>query len=144
MAKRNTLRLDTSGFEELIVKLDELQGDVKAAVNDALLQAAETVHDDTVDALADEYMPHQGIYSTGQTKTTVAKPEVKWSGTLAEAPVGFDYGENGAGGFLISGTPRMQPNRQLEQIYTRKKYMRKLQEDMQEVIGDYIIEKMEG
>lgn len=144
MAKRNTLRLDTSGFEELIVKLDELQGDVKAAVNDAILQAAETVHDDTVDALADEYMPHQGVYSTGQTKTTVAKPEVKWSGTLAEAPVGFDYGEKGAGGFLISGTPRMQPNRQLEQIYTRKKYMRKLQEDMQEVIGDYIIEKMEG
>jgi hypothetical protein len=144
MAKRNTLRLDTSGFEELIVKLEGLNGDVKSAVTDALMQAAETVHDDTVDALADEYLPRQGDYSTGRTKTTVAEPEVKWSGTIAEAPVGFDYGEKGAGGFLISGTPRMQPNRKLEQIYTRKKYMRALQEDMQEVVTDYIKEKMEG
>lgn len=144
MAKRNTLRLDTSGFEELIVKLDELQGDVKKVVTDALLQAAETVHDDTIDALDNEFLPRQGIYSTGQTKTTVVKPKVEWSGTLAEAPVGFDYGEKGAGGFLISGTPRMQPDRKLEQIYTRKKYMRQLQEDMQEVVSDYIMDKMEG
>lgn len=144
MAKRNTLRIDTSGFEELIIKLESLNGDVKGAVTDALTQAAETVRDDTVDALADEYMPHQGIYSTGQTKTTVAEPTVEWSGTLAVAPVGFDYGEKGAGGFLISGTPRMQPNRALEQIYSRKKYIRQLQEDMQDVISDYIIEAMGG
>lgn len=144
MAKRNTLRLDTSGFEELIVKLDALQGDVKTAVNDALLQAAETVHDDTVDALANRYMPHQGVFSTGRTKTTVAPASVEWSGTLATAAVGFDYGEKGAGGFLISGTPRMQPNRELERIYTRKHYMKALQEDMQEVVSDYINEKMEG
>lgn len=141
---RNTLRLDTSGFEELIVKLDELNGDVKKAVTDALLQAAETVRDDTVDAMADEYLPRQGDYSTGRTKATIVTPTVKWSGTLAEAPVGFDYGEKGAGGFLISGTPRMQPNRQLEQIYTRKRYMNRLQEDMQEVVTDYIMDKMEG
>ena len=144
MAKRNTLRLDTSGFEELIVKLDSLNGNVKVAVTDALMQAAETVHDDTVDAMADEYLPHQGIYSQDDTIKTVVKPSVEWSGTLAVAPVGFDYGEKGAGGFLISGTPRMQPNRKLEQIYTRKKYMRQLQEDMQEVVNDYIMDKMEG
>jgi hypothetical protein len=144
MAKRNTLRLDTSGLEALIEKLDELHCDVKSAVTDALLQAAETVHDDTVDALANVYMPHQGIYSTGKTKTSVSKPEVIWEGTTAIAPVGFDYGEEGAGGFLISGTPRMQPNRQLEQIYTRKKYMKRLQEDMQEVITDYISDKLGG
>jgi hypothetical protein len=142
--KRNTLRLDTSGFEELIVKLEGLEGDVKGAVTDALLQAAETVKDDTVDALSPQYMPRQGVYSSGQTKTTVVDAEVKWSGTIAEAPVGFDYGEKGAGGFLISGTPRMQPNRQLEQIYTRKKYMKKLQQDMQAVVTDYIRRTMEG
>lgn len=144
MAKRNTLKLDTSGLERLIEQLDELQGEVKKAVNDALLQAAETVHDDTVDALQDQYMPHEGLYSTGRTKLTVATPQVIWNGTVAEAPVGFDYGEKGAGGFLISGTPRMRPNRQLEQIYTRKKYMKRLQEDMQEVITDYINDKLEG
>ncbi len=144
MAKRNTLRLDTSGLEELIVKLDELNGNVKQAVTDALLQAAETVRDDTKDALEKQYLPHEGLYSTGRTKLTVVDPYVEWRGTTAVAPVGFDYGEKGAGGFLISGTPRMQPNRKLEQIYTRKKYMKQLQEDMQEVISDYISDAMEG
>ena len=144
MAKRNTLRLDTSGFEEMIVKLDELQGKVKEAVTDALLQAAETVHDDTVDALAPRFMPRQGEYSTGRTKATVVEPEVSWSGSVATANVGFDYGEKGAGGFLISGTPRMAPDRALEKIYTRKKYMRQLQEDMQDVIQDYIDDALEG
>lgn len=144
MAKRNTLRLDLSGFEEMIVKLDALQGDVQKAVTDALQQASETVHDDTVDAMQKSYLPRHGKYSTGRTAQTIAQPAVEWSGTLAVAPVGFDYGKKGAGGFLISGTPRMQPNRKLEQIYTRKKYMRALQEDMQAVIEDYITEKMEG
>lgn len=144
MAKRNTLRLDISGFEELITKLDAVNGNVKRAVTDALQQAAETVRDDTTDALAKEYMPRQGVYSTGRTKATVVIPEVEWSGTLAVVPVGFDYGEKGAGGFLISGTPRMQPNRKLEQIYTRKKYMKQLQEDMQDVITDYISRAMGG
>lgn len=144
MAKRNTLRLDLSGFEEMIVKLDALQGDVQKAVTDALQQVSETVHDDTVDAMQKSYLPRHGKYSTGRTAQTIAQPVVEWSGTLAVAPVGFDYGKKGAGGFLISGTPRMQPNRKLEQIYTRKKYMRALQEDMQAVIGDYIAEKMEG
>ena len=144
MAKRNTLRLDLSGFEEMIVKLDALQGDVQKAVTDALQQASETVHDDTVDAMQRSYLPRHGKYSTGRTAQTIAQPVVEWSGTLAVAPVGFDYGKKGAGGFLISGTPRMQPNRKLEQIYTRKKYTRALQEDMQAVIEDYIVEKMEG
>ena len=144
MAKRNTLRLDTSGFEELIVKLESINGNVKAAVTDALLQAGETVRDDTVDALQDKFLPAGGRFSTGETKLSVVEPSVEWSGTTAVAPVGFDYGENGAGGYLISGTPRMQPDARLEQIYTRKKYMRQLQEDMQEVISDYITEKMGG
>ena len=30
--------------------------------------------------------------------------------------------KNGVGDLLISGTPRMQPNRALEDIYARKKY----------------------
>lgn len=144
MAKRNTLRLDTSGFEEMIVKLEALNGDVQKAVTDALLQAAETVHDDTVDALQNKFLPHQGEFSTGRTRLTVAEPSVQWSGTTAVAPVGFDYGEKGAGGYLISGTPRMAPDAQLEKIYTRKKYMQQLQKDMQDVISDYITEKMEG
>lgn len=144
VAKRNTLRLEIGGFKELITKLDSLNGDVQKAVTDAMQQAAETVRDDTADALADEYMPALGKYSTGRTKATVVAPSVAWSGTIAETPVGFDYGKKGAGGFLISGTPRMKPNRKLEQIYTRKKYMQQLSADMQEVVLDFIDDVLGG
>lgn len=144
MARRNILRLDTSGFEELITKLDAVGGGVQKAVTDALLQAAETVRDDTVDAMAAVNLPAQGKYSTGDTMRSIVEPAVTWSGTVAETPVGFDFSKPGAGGFLISGTPRMQPNPKLEEIYTRKRYMNALQQDMQDVITDYIIDKMEG
>lgn len=142
MARRNTLRLDTSGFEELITKLDAVGGGVQKAVTDALLQAAETVRDDTVDAMAAINLPAQGKYSTGDTMRSIVEPAVTWRGTVAETPVGFDFSKPGAGGFLISGTPRMQPNPKLEEIYTRKRYMNALQQDMQDVITDYIDDAM--
>lgn len=142
--KRNTLRIDLSGLEELITKLDEVGGNVKTAVDDALTQAAETVRDDTMDALEKQNLPAQGAYSLDRTEKTVVKPSVQWEGQKASAGIGFDYAKKGAGGFLISGTPRMQPDRALEAIYARKKYAKQLVEDMQNVIGDYIIEKMEG
>ena len=141
--KRNTLRVDLSGFTELITKLDEVGGDVNKAVNDALIQAAETVQDDTKDALEKQNLPGQGAYSLGRTEKTIAEPTVTWVGSKASAGIGFNYAQKGAGGFLISGTPRMQPDRALEAIYARKKYAKQLVKDMQEVIGDYIIEKME-
>lgn len=142
--KRNTLRVDLSGLENLITRLDSVGGNVKAAVDDALLQAAETVQDDTKDALAKQNLPHQGVYSLDRTIKTIAEPQVIWNGSRASAGIGFDYAKNGAGGLLISGTPSMQPDRALEDIYTRKKYAKQLVEDMQDVIGDYIVEAMEG
>lgn len=144
MAKRNTLHLDLKGFEELITKLESLGGDVKEVVTDALAQAAETIEEDTRDAMNPQNLPAHGIYSTGETKKSIAKPEVSWSGNIAETGVGFDYGKQGAGGFLISGTPRMKPNAELEKIYVRKKYMKQIQSDMQDVVMDAIDMAMEG
>ena len=145
MARRNTLRLDLSGFNELITKLESLDGDVKGAVTEAMEQAGQTIHDDTVAAMKDEYLPAKGKFHHhgNPTEKSIVTTTVEWDGTTAIAPVGFDYGEKGAGGLLISGTPRMAPNRQLEQIYTRKKYMTQLQKDMQKVVTDYIKKTME-
>ena len=58
--------------------------------------------------------------------------------------VGFDYSKKGAGGFLISGTPRMRPDTELQRIYRRKKYMRDIQNDMAEVVQDYIAKALKG
>ena len=142
---RNTLKLQLGGFQELITKLDSLQGDVKKAVTDALEQAGETIGEDTMDAVNDANLPAKGVYSKGQTKASIiSNPTVHWSGNQAEIGVGFDYSKKGAGGFMITGTPRMKPDYELQKIYKRKKYMNQIQNDMADVVNDYIKEKMEG
>lgn len=144
MGKRNTLNLELKGFEELVTKLEGLNGNVKKVVTDALEQAAETIEEDTKDAVKKSNLPAKGIYSTGETEKAIVSPSVVWSGTTAEVGVGFDYGRSGAGGFLITGTPRMQPDRELQKMYKQKKYMKAIQQDMQDVVEDEIERIMEG
>lgn len=145
MAKRTTLNLDTKNIEQLILKLDELEGDVKSAVEDALTQAAETITDDTIDAMHESNLPAGGEYSDGETKESIVKnPKVIWEGTKASVAVGFDYDKPGAGGYLITGTPRMRPVQPLNVIYTGKRYMTDIRKDMEAVMQDYINEKMGG
>ena len=142
---RNILKLQLEGFEKLIANLEGLKGDVKGAVTDALEQAAETIEWDTKDAVKDANLPAKGVYSRGDTeKSIVENAKVNWSGTVAEINVGFDFGKPGAGGYLITGTPRMKPDYELQRIYKRKKYMSQIQKDMAEVVNDYIVDKMEG
>ena len=144
MAKKNTLNLELSGFNEIVTKLEGMNGNVHKVVTDALMQAAETIEEDTHDAVKKSNLPAKGKYSTGDTEKAIAKPSVTWSGTVAEVGVGFDYSKNGAGGFLITGTPRMQPDRELQKMYKQKKYMKAIQQDMEEVVQDEISRVMEG
>lgn len=143
--RRNTLNMDLQGFAELAVQLDGLGGNVNRAVEDALNQAGETIGYDTQDAVAAANLPAQGRYSQGETEEAIVlNPTVEWNGSVAEIGVGFDYGKPGAGGFLITGTPRMRPDYKLEDIYTRKKYMKQLQKDMADVVLDYIKDRTNG
>lgn len=145
MAKRNTLKLTTSGFEELLTKLDELGGDIMGVVEDALTQAGETIGEDTVEAVSDSYLPAEGKYSKGNTKDSIIrKPKVQWQGTTASVEVGFDYSLPGAGGFLITGTPRMKPDYELQKIYKKKQYMKQIEADMSDTVQNAIAEKMGG
>lgn len=142
---RNTLKLDMRGFEELITKLDGLGGDVKSVVTDALEQSAETIEWDTMDAVKKSNLPAKGKYSKGDTEKSIVKnAKVKWEGMTAVVGVGFDYDKPGAGGLLITGTPKMKPDNALKKIYKSKRYMEQIQNDMSEIINDAINEKMGG
>lgn len=141
---RNTLRLDTSGFTGLLEKLDELGGNVQRAVEESLIKSAEKIKRDTETAMSAANLPAQGRYSQGTTnESIVSNTEVEWEGLVGSVPVGFDFSEPGAGGYLISGTPRMQPNRALNKMYKQKRYMNQIQKEMGDVIMKYVIEKME-
>lgn len=142
---KNLLKLDVSGFEEYIQKLEKLEADLKSIVSDALNQAGETITDDTFDAVSDSNLPRGGEYSTGKTKESIIKnPRIKWSGTTAEIGVGFDFNKPGAGGYLITGTPRMAPDKALNKIYKSKKYMKDIQKDMIDIFQDEISRRMGG
>lgn len=139
MAKRNTLKLDTSGLTELLTKLDAVGGDMKPAAEEALKKASERIADDTERAIQKVNLPAHGKYSTGDTeKSIIRNAQVEWNGLVGSVPVGFDFSKAGAGGYLITGTPKMKPDKELRKIYKGKKYMQELQEKMQSVIRVYI------
>lgn len=140
---RNTLKLELSGFKELLARLDKLGGDVPEVVEDALTQAAGTIADDTLAALANANLPAGGKFSGGDTKAAVVtNPRVEWSGTTASVGVGFDYDKPGAGGLLITGTPKMKPDYELQKMYKKKSYMQKIQDDMRKTVTDAISKRM--
>lgn len=142
---RTVLKLDAQGFTEYGEKLDALGADLRSIFTDALEQAGETIGEDTLDAVAEGNLPAGGKYSTGETKAAVIQsPRVEWEGTTGSIGVGFDFGKPGAGGFLITGTPRMRPDKALNQMYKGKRYMKKIQQDMADIFNDEIRRRMGG
>ena len=144
--KRNTLKLDTKPLEQLLTKLEQIGGNVPQATEAALKVASDKIAEDTENAIRRDNLPAQGKYSIGKTaKTVIKNPVVKWEGTVAWVPVGFDFDKEGAGGFLISGakasytgTPRRKPIPALRTIYKSKRYMDEVQKLMKNLIYDEI------
>ena len=146
MAKRtrNGVSIDISGFEELAKKLDSLGGNVMSAVSNALKDVQETVQDDTAEAVARSNLPAGGEYSKDRTINAIARNvSVEWDGFTASIPIGFDFEKEGAGGFLITGPPRMRPDFRLEDMYARKKYQKQVIEWLNKAIKDQISDLME-
>ena len=138
-------QLETNGFEAMIKRLDSLGGDVRGAVDEALGKAAEKVRQDTIAATQKPNLPRQGKYSNDVTITSIAQDtSVHWEGQMAWVPVGFDFSRPGAGGYLITGTPKMQPAPQLHRMYKQKQYMAGIQKQIGEVITQHVVDKMAG
>ena len=144
---KNILKFNTKGFDEYAEKLERLGADLKPIFTDALQQAAETITEDTMEAISAGNLPAGGLFSVDPSKTRasiIKNPKVTWSGTIAEVPVGFDFAKPGAGGYLITGTPRMDPDKELNRIYKQKRYMTNIRKDMIDIFEDEIQKRMGG
>lgn len=136
---KNKAKVKLEGFKEMITTLDSLGGDLVGIAADALSQAGETIGWDTMEAAQNPNMPAEGKYSTGRTEQAVlTTPRVEVSGNLVEVGAGFDYTKDGAGGILITGTPRMKPNYELNKIFKGKRYMNNISKDIEAVVQDEI------
>lgn len=144
---KNMLKLDTSAFEDYAERLDRLGANLKPIFTEALEQAAEKITEDTHEAMKDQYLPAHGKYHHAGHPTEssiVEHPKVKWSGMIGEVSVGFDFSKPGAGGYLITGTPRMAPDQKLNKIYKSKRYMSEIKKGMRNVFEDAIQDYMGG
>ena len=140
---RNSLSIDFSIFEDFADELDKLGADLKSIFTDVMEQEAETVAEDTKDAVNTANLPAHGIYSRGDTEQSIVmQPQVEWSGELGELGLGFDKTKPGAGGFLITGTPKMKPDYKLEDIYARTSYENKMVKSIMEYLSAEIDDHM--
>ena len=134
-SRKNAIWVDFNGFSDLAEQLDMLGADLHEIFQDVMEQTAETIQEDTESALASGNLPAGGQYSRGNTANSIVQsPSVTWSGEVGEIPLGFEFSKPGAGGFLITGTPRMRPDYELERIYSGRKY----ENDIKRDIEDYL------
>ena len=142
-ARKQCLSLDYSALDDYIERLRAIEADVDQVVADALEKAAEKVQEDTLKALEPSKLPAKGAFSQGDTKKAVLK-DVKAEKTrqYVEIPLGFDKTKPGAGGLLITGTPRMRPALALERIYGSRKYQTDITNEIRQELDKAIKERM--
>lgn len=114
MAKK--FKLEFSGFEELSQKLQELGGDLETVTE----QALQSTHNYITPKLHADMRKHK---RTGRTeKSIIDNAKVEWIGSVASIDVGFNISNGGLPSiFLMYGTPRHRPDKQLyNDIYGSK------------------------
>lgn len=142
-ARKRMLSLDYSALDEYIERLRAIEADVEEIVSDALEKGAQKVQQDTEKAIESANLPAKGRYSHGATMRSVIRdPKAYKDGRAIEVSLGFDKTKPGAGGFLITGTPKMQPVKPLAQIYGSKKYEKQMTKEIQEELEKAIQERM--
>ena len=145
MARKRGLSIDFSAFAELAEELDNMGADLQKVFTDVMEQEGEDVQADTIAALDAAHLPAHGIYSLGDTKDSVDEfPKVTWEGSIGELPLGFDKTKYGAGTWLITGTPKMQPDYELQRIYSQKKYESDLKKHIMEDLNEEIRSRVGG
>ena len=146
-----------SGLAELAERLQDAGGDIKKAMTDVLDNAASEITSDTIKAVSNkDNLPADGVHSKGKTlRSIIEDPKVEWQGPIGSVGVGFDKLKPGAGGWLITGTPRMKPVLELQRIYGgwaggraghtgQNKYIKEMKFDAEQILLDAIEEAMEG
>lgn len=145
MARKQMISIDFKNFSDYAEKIDKLGVNLKSVFSKAMEEAAEKVQQDTIAAIQPVNLPAKGRYSTGDTLNSVIRdPKTKWEGSVGEIPLGFDKTKPGAGGWLITGTPKMRPDYALEKIYGTKRYESELKKTIEKALQREIDKIMGG
>lgn len=128
--RKNYITIDWMAFAAYAEKLDRLGADMQKILTESMEKAGTKVQADVRDAVAKPNLPAKGEYSNGDTERSILEAKVLWHGSLGEMNLGFDKSVSGAGGFLITGTPKMAPDYALAQIFTQKSYEKNIKDEI--------------
>lgn len=105
-------KLDFEDMQRLMKNYEQLGGQMKPLVEDCLKATFDYVTPGIESAIAGSKF---NFGRTGKTKGSLRKTAViEWSGTKGAVPVGFDIDNGGiASIFLMHGTPKITPDRNL-------------------------------
>lgn len=129
------------GFEDLAAAIDRQEGDLKTAVDDALVETQKLIQSNLTAAAA----PYAGKGRKGYAKghmysTIVGDGAVEWSGSVASVDVGFMLPENGGWHsiFVMYGTPRMAKDSAVYNAIRGSATKAQIAQKQQEVIEKYL------
>lgn len=110
-SSKNKIGLKFEGFEEMIARLESLEGDLKATTEKALIESKKHVNEELHRVTVPANFPAHGKYSTGKTAQSIdTDMSVTWEGTTASIKIGYDMQISGMTSiFLMYGTPRHKP-----------------------------------
>lgn len=129
----NRMSIQTKGLEELIERVDKAGGDIKLAVEQALTKGKEAIQPEIEQAI-------ERHRRTGRTEASLDDSmQVAWDGTVGSIEIGFHIRKGGLPSiFLMYGTPRIQPDKQLYNAIYGPAVRRKAQEAEEEALSDFI------
>lgn len=129
-------------FAKLASRLNDIDDEAKDFLKAEYENLGKEIDDDTKEALKKANLPAGGVYSMGKTKEAVInQPKAEWSGTVLEMGYGFNRKKPNAGSYLITGTPKMKPVKELEDIYARQTYFKTKKRKIKKDFDNFIKEK---
>jgi len=121
------------GFNEVIERLNKLDGNVKVTTEKALKETHKIITKKAEEAIRTHYI-------TGDTEKSLQKKEnIDWYGFTGNVEVGFSISEGGlAHIFLMYGTPRMKKDQKLWKVFWSKETKAEIMEAQEEIFFDEI------
>ena len=130
------IKIEFDGFDEMLKQFEEMEKDIKPAVEEALKESFNVVTPGIRSIIPSHH-------HTGATEDSLIQtPVVEWNGNVGEIRVGFDLRKEVASQFLIygakasvTGTPYRPPDMKLWNAIFGSQTKKKVAEIQSEVFG---------
>lgn len=133
------------GFAELAEQIDRAEGDLHAAVDEALTETQTLVQRELKQAAAPYApgRPGRKGYATGAMYESIINSEpIQWAGTVATVNTGFSAAKNRTGFmhsiFVMYGTPKMAKDQKVYNAIKGARIKKKIAEKQEEVLRKYL------